>query len=123
MLRFRQYASNEQPKKEIPVYMTHCSEQILTLASQHFPLYHSFRSAESYIILQSSQYRQKKLDKLLRLLVSLQIAPVNLLSISLKHRRKEFFSQALEQASPTGRNAELRKDLDSVSSFTSLKQA
>lgn len=63
-LRRRQHASKQQPKEEIPGFMIHCFEQILTLASQHFSLYPFSRSPESYIILQSSQYRQNKLDKL-----------------------------------------------------------
>lgn len=55
LLRLRQYAKNKQPKEEIPVYMTHCFEQKLTLASQHFSFYHFSRSPRGYIILQSSQ--------------------------------------------------------------------
>lgn len=86
ILRLRQYASNKQPKEEIPVYMTHCFEQILTLASQHFPLYHFPRLPKSYIILQSRQHRQNKLDKLFGLLISLPTASVNLLS---KRRKKK----------------------------------
>lgn len=74
----RQYASNKQPKEEIPVYMTHCFEQILTLAGQHFLLYHFSRLPKSYIILQSRQYRQNKLDKRFGLLISLPTASVNL---------------------------------------------
>lgn len=53
--------------------MTHCFEQILTLASQHFPLYHFSRLPKSYIILQSREYRQNKLDILFGLLISLQL--------------------------------------------------
>lgn len=77
ILRLRQYASNKQPKEEIPAYVTHCFEQILTLASQHFSLYHFSRSPESYITLQSSQHRQNKQDKLFGLLVSLPTASAN----------------------------------------------
>lgn len=93
ILRFRQYASSKQPKEEIPVYMTHCFGQILTLASQPFPFYHFSRSPESYIILQSSQYGQEKLDRLFGLLSFINNS-FSQFSISLKHkRRKKSFSK------------------------------